>query len=433
MNLPSNPDAERAVLSCALQWPQCHDTVAAHPAGAELFYTPAHREIYSALSAVKIETPAPDMILVADELRSADRLEAVGGTGYLAELWTDSPSPDLLGRYLAIASETHRRRHLVRECHAMAAAACDDKADVDGLMQRLDTLSRRLSVAASEDNCRSWGDVAFATVDKLQAAFNEEGGKVPGLSTGYAALDERTNGMQPGQLWIVAARPGAGKTAFGFNIVENLVTAGTPCAVFSAEMYAEELAIRSISRQTGIDSLRLSRGDVYKGDFPRIAHALSRCGQWPLWIDDRAHMRLIDIQVGSRRMVSEHGVKVIVVDYLQLIKEPEGSRNREDAVRRLSDGLKQLAKELGITVIALAQLNRASEKRDGRKPSMSDLRDSGSIEQDANVVILLNPEEEEGPVITVDVIVAKCRGGKIGSDAYDFQRSTTTFRTQKAQ
>jgi replicative DNA helicase len=218
------------------------------------------------------------------------------------------------------------------------------------------------------------------------------------------------------------------------NLVENLVTESHPVAIFSAEMYAEELAIRSLSGQAKVDSLRLARGDVSKTEFPRLQTAIGKSASWPLWIDDRADMRLIDIQVGARKLVKERAVKVVFVDYLQLIKEPDGSRTREDAVRRLSDGMKQLAKELGITVVALAQLNRSNERRENKRPQMSDLRDSGSIEQDANVVALLNPldPDSKATVVDVELIVAKCRGGKLGPIEFEFDKPTTTF-TEKNQ
>jgi replicative DNA helicase len=257
------------------------------------------------------------------------------------------------------------------------------------------------------------------------------GGKIPGISTGFESLDASTNGYQGGQLWLLAARPGAGKTAMLMNLVENLVSANIPTAIYSAEMFAEELAIRSLSGQTRIDSLKLARGDIGKMDFVKLRDAINNSHKWPLWIDDRADMRLVDIQVSARQLVKQSGVRVIFVDYLQLIKEPEGSRNREDAVRRLSDGLKQLAKELDITVVTLAQLNRDAEKR-GR-PVKSDLRDSGAIEQDANVILLLNPTEPDSqdPVVDVEVIVAKCRGGKMGPISFEFDRPVTTFREKR--
>jgi replicative DNA helicase len=427
-NLPSSPDEEKAVLSCALQWTESFDKVAAHPSGSDLFYTPAYREIWETMLSMHRSGAKPDLVTLTGALRAADRLDSVGGAQMIADLATDAPTPKMLKQYLKAVSDSTRRRRLISECHDIAADAFDVSRDLDTLIQRSDTAIQELLKTASNAKARAWNEVLGKTVQMIDDARNA-GGVLPGLSTGFESLDNATNGYQGGQLWIVAARPGAGKTAMLLNLVENLVKESHPTSIFSAEMYAEELAVRSLSGQSKVDSLRLARGDISKTEFPRLQNAIGKCSSWPLWIDDRADMRLIDIQVGARKLVKERGVKVVYVDYLQLIKEPDGSRTREDAVRRLSDGMKQLAKELGITVVALAQLNRSNEKRESKRPQMSDLRDSGSIEQDANVILLLNPLEPDSkePVVDVELIVAKCRGGKLGPIAFEFDKPTTTF------
>jgi len=427
-NYPSDPDAERAVLSCALQWPDCYDKVAAHSSGADLFYLPHHRLIWSAMLSAKLSAGGLDLVTLTSSLRASDDLDAVGGAVMLSELLSDVPSPKMLAGYLKTAENASKRRRIARECHSLAADACDMGKDVDGLVQRADSIIQGLLRSSSQSRARRWNDVLGKTLQQIDDA-RSAGGRIPGLSTGYPCLDSATNGYQPGQLWVVAARPGAGKTALLMCMVRHLVEADHATAIFSAEMFAEELAIRAISGQSKIDSLKLASGKLDRMDFGKITSALEQSTAWPLWVDDRADMRLVDIQVGARRLVKEEAVKVIFVDYLQLIKEPDGSRNREDAVRRLSDGFKQLAKELGITIVALAQLNRSSERREGRKPVVSDLRDSGAIEQDANVILLLNPQESEADEDAVDVelIVAKCRGGRLGALEFGFNKPTTTF------
>lgn len=426
---PSSPDAERATLSCALQWAECFDQVASHQSGSELFYSPANREIWEAASSMHRNGEEIDLVTLTAHLRVKGRLDAVGGAGSIADAFSDAPSPKLLTQYLKQASDSARRRRLIRECQALAADGYDQAQKVDELIQRGDTAFQDLLKTSSKSRARAWNEVLGTTIAQIEAR-REMGGKLPGLSTGFDGLDFATNGYQPGQLWVVAARPGAGKTALLLNLVENLARPGSAVGIFSAEMYAEELAVRSISGHTKIDSLRLSRGELYKEDFGKITTCLTEAAKWPIWIDDRADMRLVDVQVGARKMAKENRVSVVFVDYLQLIKEPDGSRNREDAVRRLSDGLKQLAKELSITVVALAQLNRSSEKREGRKPDKSDLRDSGAIEQDANVILLLNPIEPDSQDSRVDVeiIIAKCRGGKLGPILFEFDKPTTTFK-----
>lgn len=427
-NYPSNPDAEKAVLSCAMQWGECFDTVALHPSGSDLFYSPAYRQIWQTMLEMSREGLGIDLTTLTGRLRASKRLESVGGAEMLADLSTDTPSPKMLKQYLKLASDATRRRRLISECHGLSEQAFDQSQDVDTLIQRGDTAFQALLKTASTSKARSWNTVLGSAVAQIEEA-RSAGGKIPGEPTGFKDLDDATNGYQDGQLWVVAARPGAGKTALLLNLVENLVKAKTPVGIFSAEMYGEELAIRSISGQAKIDSLRLARGALMAGDFGKITTALSNSAHWPLWIDDRADMRLVDIQVGARNLVKQNKVKVIFVDYLQLIKEPDGSRNREDAVRKLSDGLKQLAKELGIAIIALAQLNRSNERREGKRPDKSDLRDSGAIEQDANVILLLHPLEPDSqdPVVDVEIIIAKCRGGKLGPLMFEFDKPTTTF------
>jgi replicative DNA helicase len=429
-SLPSNPDAERALLSCALQWPESFDKIALHPSGSDLFYNPANREIWAAMQSVRREAGELDLVALISRLRASERLDAVGGAGAVTELLSDVPTPKMTATYLRAAEKETKRRRLATECHALAASACDQLTDIDQVIQAADTAIQSLLKTASVARSRQWGEILGRTVGMIEDA-RVAGGKIPGISTGFESLDASTNGYQGGQLWVLAARPGAGKTAMLMNLVENLVSANVPTAIYSAEMFAEELAIRSLSGQTRIDSLKLARGDIGKMDFIKLRDAINNSHKWPLWIDDRADMRLVDIQVSARQLVKQSGVRVIFVDYLQLIKEPEGSRNREDAVRRLSDGLKQLAKELDITVVTLAQLNRDAEKR-GR-PVKSDLRDSGAIEQDANVILLLNPTEPDSqdPVVDVEVIVAKCRGGKMGPISFEFDRPVTTFREKR--
>lgn len=433
MSLPSNPDAEKAVLSCALQWEDCFNRIASHPSGSDLFYSPAHREIWSAMTGLHRTGQPIDLITLSGALRDLGRLDAVGGAGMLSELLSDVPSPKMLPTYLRAAQEATKRRMMALNCHSLAADACDLSANIDETIQRADTAIQSLMRSATVARAREWSEVMKSTIQQTESA-RQAGGKIPGISTGFAQLDEATNGYQPGQLWVLAARPGQGKSALLLNLAENLVKEGIPTAIFSAEMLGEQLAVRSLSGQARIDSLKLARGEINKAEFARLETAIGKSIGWPLWIDDRAGMRLIDILVSTRQLIKERGVKVVFVDYLQLIKEPEGSRNREDAVRRLSDGFTQLAKEMAITVIALAQLNRSSEKRDGKKPQVSDLRDSGSIEQDANVILLLHPLDPDSTemLVDVEVIVGKCRGGRLGPIPFEFDKPTTTFYPKKS-
>jgi replicative DNA helicase len=433
---PCSTDAERAILSCAMQWTESFDAISQHFAGDSLFYVPAHRTIWRAMNTCLKEGGKSDMVTVTAKLRERGELEGVGGPLYLADLYSDAATPTMLPDYLRIANNSAKRRRVIADCHELASDAYDSDRNIDETIQRLDTTVQHLLRTSSANRTHQWRQVISSGIETIQARMSA-GGKLPGTSTGFEGLDEFTNGYQPGQVWVIGARPGSGKTALALNLAEHLGRADSPTAFFSAEMFADELAIRSLSSQTKLDSLKLARGDIGNHDLARLSQAIHNSLKWPIWVDDRPNMRLIDIQVATRNLVRENGVKVVFVDYLQLIKEPDGSRSREDAVRRLSEGFKQLAKEMAITVVCLAQLNRESEKRNNRKPQKSDLRDSGSIEQDANVILLLHEEDDDSGepsmVIDVDIIVAKCRGGICGAIPFEFSKPTTTFTPRKKQ
>lgn len=424
-NYPSNADAEKGILSACLQWPNCCDEIAL--AGAvSLFYAPNHRTIWRAMEGMRRDRTEIGLATLIARLRESGDLDASGGPGYIAELLDDVSSRALLPDLLRFARDAMKRRELIALCESGIRDAMSSAANPDDVTQRVDTGIRSLFAHASADGLKPWTRVMSDFLNDLQERFEGDAGA--GISTGFSILDEMTAGFQPGQLWVIGARPSVGKTAFAFQIAETLSRNGNPIAFFSAEMLATELATRAIAADARMDSLKIQNGFLTKADFPRISASISRRMHDRIYVDDRAGMRLIDIQVGCRRAVSEHGIKVAFVDYLQLIKEEAGSRNREDAVRRLSNGLKEIAKELGITVVALAQLNRQTEGKDS-KPKCANLRDSGSIEQDANTVVLLH-RERPGRIIG---IVDKVRGGRLGEINFDFDGPTTRFSESRDQ
>ena len=419
-NLPSNIDAERGIISACLQWPETCDQVTIS-GGDRLFYDPSTLALWRLLESMRAERVEIGIPTIISRLRESGRLEAVGGPAAIAELIDDVASRALLPDLLRFAVDSAKRRAVFRMGETAIVDARDASKPIDDTLQKIDTGVRAVLTESSSDGLKPYhrvlSDFLTLTNDRY---FSED--KTAGISTGFRILDEMTGGLQAGQLWVIGARPGAGKTAYAFQIAESVAKQQIPIAFFSAEMLAVELATRAIAADCKMDSLKIQNGFLNKQDFPRLTASISRRMKDPIFIDDRPNMRLIDIQVGSRRAVAEHGVKVVFVDYLQLIQEESGSRNREDAVRRLSNGMKQLAKELGITVVALAQLNRQSDGKES-KPRASNLRDSGSIEQDASAIVLLHPESG----YSATAIVAKARSGKTGSIAMDFDGPTTRF------
>jgi replicative DNA helicase len=408
-------------------------TILSHPEGEELFYAPANRRIWQAIANLHADRTEIDLITLTASLRASNALDEVGGPAMLAELMSDVPSPSGLPEYLRLSADDAKRRGIIRDCWRVADGAFDKKQKVASLIQELDNTTQRVFKTVATQRARRINQPLIAALDLIQERM-QNGGAIPGLSYGIPELDEATNGMQPGEMIVVAARPGRGKTSLALTFGESLARTGTPILVFSAEMTSEKLAIRSLSGHSGIDSLRLAKGRIGQGELPKLNKAVAMLTDLPMWIDDRPAPRLIDIQIETRRLIKEHGIKLVIVDYLQLIREPEGSRSREDAVRQISAGLTQLAKELQIPVIVLAQLNRDSEKRAGNKPKASDLRESGSIEQDAHVILLLHSDEaaDDQMIIDMEIIVAKCRDGKLGPVPVEFHRPTTTFKPKKA-
>lgn len=428
---PHSADAESALLSIALQWPDHIDRIEAHPCGTNLFFIPGNRDIYAAALAMRSEQKQIEIGTLSVALESSGRLDPAGGRLRLAELFTDAPSPALADQYLESCAGLARRRSLISTLNHSIRDTYDQSTDVGRVIEDIDTAIRKLLEDSSSSELIDMRQSLRETVELIQNRM-EAGGEIPGISTGFETLDLMTNGLQPGQLWVIGARPGVGKTALGFQLAKTCARGGNPVLFCSAEMEHYELSGRAISSESGVEGLRLLRGDLSKEDFGKISTSLAKLSTLPIHILDRAGMSIADVRIAARRSTREQGVEVIIVDYLQLLQEESGSRSREDAVRRLSNGLKNLAKELGVCIIALAQLNRRSAKNTSSDPpNLSDLRDSGSIEQDANVVLLLHrkvqADESPGDVVDVDCIVAKCRGGQIGNISMEYHSPTTHF------
>lgn len=424
--MPHNRDAERAILSCLLQWPDQSGPVWQSNEGEALFYLPAHRRIYNAIRSLHDEREAIDLITVTTRLRDSKRLEEIGGPATLAELASDVPSPMMLRDYLRLATDDAKRRAIITDCFRVATGAYDRNEKVEALIQDLDNTTQRVFRSISAPKTQKLQTVILDTVDIIEARMKGDQ-EIPGLSFGIPELDEATNGAGPGEMIIVGARPSLGKTSLALNFAAHFAKQGNPTAIFSAEMLSTQLGIRFLSSAAQIDSIRLAKGRIGKDEIQRLHNSIPRIASLPIWIDDRSDMRPVDIQVGLRTLVKEHGIKVGIIDYLQLLKEPEGSRNREDAVRKISNCLFNIAKELQISLVVLAQLNRDA---DGRIPRLSDLRDSGSIEQDAHKVFLIHADNPapDAQIIDAEIIIAKGRDCRLGPVEVEFHRPFTTFK-----
>ena len=420
--MPSDSNVEKATISCLLRDPRLMEE-ANLALTLEHFYCPSNQAIFREAQNMYAASGEIDFVLLSRQLQTEE-----GMTGRtLAELADDIPTTRAFPQYIDILSDKLRRRELIISAEELSRRAYDEAEPILGTMEEMARVAERgINESMREVEFTDWDTVLANVCDKIEASFKQPGGELPGIPTGFPKLDEWTNGMQEGQLWVIGGRPGNGKTTAGFQIVQDVVRNNIPAAVFSAEMIDEELAARVISSLTGIGGLELMRGDFPGAKLPLLAKALKSQKGLPLYIDDRENMSLFDIEAGAHQLVKKHGVKVIMVDYIQLLREDKDSRSREDAIRRISAGLKAIAKKYRITVIALSQLNRG----DGGRPNLARLRDSGAIEQDANVILFIHnddPEDAE-PVTPVDFILAKCRGGRLGTIDMEFNKPVTTFQ-----
>jgi replicative DNA helicase len=432
---PHALEAEAAVLgSMILDWQCCGEVVTQLKPSD--FYKQAHAGIYETLVELYDKEQNIDMVLLNQKLRDKQLLEGVGGLDYLVELAEGVPSSASVGYYANIVREKSVLRRLIEsagrilyECYNSAEGVGEllDKAERDIFEiaeQKIDTDASTLKALLQE------------TFDRLEA---DDGRLVTGVETGFFELDEMLNGLQNGEMIIVAARPSMGKTAFALNIAEHIgATNKNPVAVFSLEMSKQQLAQRLLCSRSGVDSHKLRRNMLSGDDFAKLSLAVGELSEAPIYIDDTPGLSLLALRAKARRLAARHGVKAIMIDYLQLMSAP-GAESRQQEVSNLSRGIKALSRELSVPVICLSQLNRTAEQREGHRPRMSDLRESGSIEQDADVVMMLHREdyyhrgeEDYQENNLAEIIVAKQRNGPTGTVKLMFNGGSTRFHNLAA-
>jgi replicative DNA helicase len=428
--LPHNLDAERAVLGAVL----LHgDTIheALELIDAEDFYRDAHRRIFDKMVRLLERAQAIDFITLKDELGRTGELDTVGGPAYVASLVDGLPHGTNVGEYARIVKEKSTLRNLIFSANKILATAYEAEQDAGEI---LDAAEQSI-FAIAEDSIRggfvSMRDLAtssFAAVEQAHARKQ----LVTGVPTGFVELDEMMAGLQPSDLIIIAARPSMGKTSLALNIAQHVgVKTDMTVGFFSLEMSKEQLFLRMLTSEAGIDSHRLRTGFLGERDWPKLTSALATLGEARVFIDDSASIGVLEMRAKARRLSSEHGLHLLVIDYLQLMQGRGRFENRVTELASISRGLKALAKELNIPIIALSQLSRAPEARPGRRPQLSDLRESGALEQDADVVILIwredmyEPTEENQGV--AELLVAKQRNGPTGSVKLAFIKEFTRF------
>ena len=428
---PCALEAEAAVLgSMILDWRVCGDVLQIVK-GGEDFYKPAHQIIYKVLIQLYDEAQSIDMVQLNQKLVDKQVIDQVGGIDYLMQLAESVPSAVSAAHYARIVRDKSMLRGLIEATGKILHDAYN--ADIPAA-EMLDMAESKIFEIAENTQSSDASDISSLIQEVYTKLENADGRQVGGVQTGYFELDEMTNGLQPGEMIIVAARPSMGKTAFALNVCENIAaTNNVPCAVFSLEMGKEQLAQRLLCSRSGVDSHRLRRNMLTQDDFGKLVMAVGELSDAPLYIDDTPGLTLMALRAKARRMAARHDIKLIMIDYLQLMTAP-GAESRQQEVSNLSRGIKALARELHVPIICLSQLNRASEGREGHRPRMSDLRESGSIEQDADVVAMLHREdyyhrgeEDYQDNNIAELILAKQRNGPCGVVKMHFDGGTTRF------
>ena len=427
---PQSIEAELSVLG-AMMLKKEAVTQAIELLRADEFYRQAHRAVFEAMEGlVRIGEPV-DIVTVTEALKKSGRLEQVGGISFLANLTNRVPSTANLAYYAKIVKEKALLRALIDASTEIAGAAYEASEDV---AQQLDDAEQKILAIAGGRITGSFTpikDVVFDAVDRVSELAAVKGG-ITGLSTGLKTLDSVTRGLQKSDLVIVAARPAMGKTAFVLNLATHVALQGKTVAFFSLEMPREQLMHRIFCAEGQIDATHLARGELDDDEWSRLVNVADRMLKAELYFDDTSSTTVMDIRTRARRLRAEHGLDLIAIDYLQLIQAPGRAENRTLAVAEMTRSLKVLARELEVPIVVLSQLSRATERRSYKRPMLSALRESGSIEQDADIVMFLYREDyynqdTENANIT-ELSIAKHRNGATDTVRLFFQKEYTRFR-----
>lgn len=398
------------------------------------FYKPAHGHVYDAIHTLFAAGQPVDSVTVADELRRADLLEAIGGAAVLAQIMSSTPATTNAARYAHIVEEYALLRRLIGVAGEIAELGYSVPEDVSKALDFAESLVYEVNERRVTDSTRRLSDLLSDNLDRLEHLY-EHGDAVTGTPTGYLDLDQLLSGLQPSSLVVVGARPAMGKTSFALGMLAHAALEATnprPVLFFSLEMSNLELSQRLLCAEARVDTMRIRSGQLHADDWQKISRAMGRLAEAPIWIDDNPNLTIMEIRAKARRLKSQVGdLGMIVVDYLQLMTGRVRAENRQVEVSELSRGLKILARELETPVVALSQLSRGLELRADKRPMLADLRESGSIEQDSDVVMFIFREEVYDPkpenAGRADIIVAKHRSGPTGMVQLAFLPQYTRF------
>lgn len=427
---PQNIEAEQAVLGAIFLQPSSI-TVTSELLIPEDFYRASHQKIYNAMLDLSDKGEPVDLVTITSALADVNLLEEVGGVSYLSDLANSVPTAANIEYYAKIVEEKSILRRLIRTATTIAQDGYSREDEVEVLLGEAEKTIMEVAQRKNAGAFQNIKDVLVQTYDNIETLHDRKG-DVTGIPTGFIELDKMTAGFQRNDLIIVAARPSVGKTAFALNIAQNVATkTDENVAIFSLEMGADQLVMRMLCAEGNIDAQRLRTGSLTPEDWGKLTMAMGSLSDSGIYIDDTPGIRVGDIRAKCRRLKQESGLGMVLIDYLQLIQGNGRTDNRQQEVSEISRTLKELARELKVPVIALSQLSRGVEQRQDKRPMMSDIRESGSIEQDADIVAFLyrddyyDKESENKNII--EIIIAKQRNGPVGTVSLAFVKEYNKF------
>ncbi|MBI3610031.1 MAG: replicative DNA helicase [Nitrospirae bacterium] len=427
---PQNIEAEQAVLGAILI-----DNASLNKAleiiGPEDFYRDSHRKIFSAVLDLNERNEVVDLITLTDQLRKKNELETVGGAAYLSSIVNSIPTAANIRQHARIIHEKAVLRNLIEVATDIVGQGYDDRARVEELLDYAERSVFGISERKLKPSFVAVKEIikgSFETIERLY----EKKERVTGVATGFTELDDMTSGLQPSDLIVIAGRPSMGKTALALGIAQHLgIEKRGTAAIFSLEMSKEQLVMRMLCSEARVDAHKLRSGYLGRADWPKLTTAAGRLTEARIFIDDTPALSVLEMRAKARRLKAEHGLDLVIVDYLQLMRGRGDADNREQEISEISRSLKALAKELQLPVVAMSQLSRAVENRADRRPVLADLRESGAIEQDSDIVLFIyrdevyHPSDENKGI--ADIIIGKQRNGPIGNIQLTFLDKYTRF------
>ncbi|EQC45572.1 replicative DNA helicase [Bacteriovorax sp. Seq25_V] len=429
--LPHDLLAEKSLLSCLLLDSQAFDEISDLKLDGSEFYHPKYGVVYDAIKDMAHSRRPIDYVTLCSYLTSRGKLEELGGQAFILEITEDQVSSVNIRHYAQLVKDKASLREIVRTARRVADMGLTFSGDAADFIQEVESSFFKLTNEAKTGALTKLNVCLKENIKELEDTSRRPG-EIQGIPTGYNSLDELLLGMQPGQLIILAARPAMGKTALALNVAQNACDySKLPVAIFSLEMMKKELSMRLLTQRAKVDAKKIRQKNFDDTDLRKIGMGIQALSDLPIYIDDNGSITLLDIQSQCRKIKAEQGLALIVIDYLQLMNSHNKTLSREQQISEISRGLKSMAKELDCPVIALSQLNRSVESRPNKRPNVSDLRESGAIEQDADIVMFVyrdeyyNPDTKEPGI--AEVIVGKNRAGSVGTAKMAFVGAHTSF------